>query len=137
MKFNSKKAITLLAVAGLAFASTAVHAATTAYTTGDLILGFRQTGATSSLLVNIGQAGGYRDGTTTGNLSLGNLGADLTSLFGSGWSSDATVFWGVVGSCSSRILRLEPGFRPQWGRNWISPFLRFIPSPLGTKLINQ
>ncbi len=109
MKFNSKKAITLLAVAGLAFASTAVHAATTAYTTGDLILGFRQTGATSSLLVNIGQAGGYRDGTTTGNLSLGNLGADLTSLFGSGWSSDATVFWGVVGTPGSASFNSDPG----------------------------
>ncbi len=98
MMFKTKKAIFLLAAAGLALASTAVNAATTAYTSGDLILGFRQTGNTSSLLVNLGQAGGYRDGTTTGALSLGNLGADLTSLFGAGWSSDATVFWGVVGT---------------------------------------
>lgn len=108
--FKTKKAFSILAAAGLAFAATAVNAATTAYTTGDLFLGFRQTGNSNSLLVNIGQAGGYRDGTTTGALSLGNLGADLDAWYGgSGWSSDATVFWGVVGTSPSSPYSGDPG----------------------------
>jgi hypothetical protein len=104
MMFKTKKAISLLAAAGMALASTAVNAATTAYTNGDIFLGFRQTGNSNSLLINIGQAGGYRDGTTTGALSLGNLGADLNAWYGgTGWASDATVFWGVVGTIQSSI----------------------------------
>lgn len=104
MMFKTKKAISLLAAAGMALASTAVNAATTAYLNGDIFLGFSQTGNSNSLVINIGQASGYRDGTTIGALSLGNLGADLTSWWtnqsngATAWYNDSTVTWGVVGT---------------------------------------
>lgn len=104
MKLTSKKAMSLLALAGMFLASTAVNAATTAYNAGNLILGFRQTGNASSILVNLGAASGYRDGTTTGALSLGNLGLDLDDWWtdqsngATAWYNDSTVFWGVVGT---------------------------------------
>lgn len=100
----SKHAFSLLAVAGLALASTAANAATTAYTNGDIFLGFRQAGNTSSLIVNLGQASQYRDGTVSGALSLGDLGAALNEWYGSDdWSSDASVTWGIVGAVSTTV----------------------------------
>ena len=111
MKLTSKKAMSLLALAGMFLASTAVNAATTAYTNGDIFLGFSQTGNSNSIVVNIGQAGGYRDGTTTGALSLGDLGADLSSWWtdqsngATAWYNDSTVTWGVVGAIQSAFNR--------------------------------
>jgi hypothetical protein len=112
MMFKPKKAITLLAVAGLAFASTAANAATT-YTAGDLFLGFRQTGAgasTNSLVINIGQASLYRDATGTLNPVLGTAGldADLAAQFGPNWYTDGSVRWAIVGTTGAGAVAGDP-----------------------------
>lgn len=100
MMFKPHKAISLLAIAGLALASTAANAATTAYTADDLILGFQQTGATNALIVDLGQASGFKGGTAAGTVIAG-LGATLTSAFGSGWASNPSISWGIVGTPGS------------------------------------
>jgi len=97
MMFKPHKAISLLAIAGLALASTAANAATTAYTADDLILGFQQTGATNALIVDLGQASGFKGGTAAGTVIAG-LGATLTSAFGPGWASNPSISWGIVGT---------------------------------------
>ena len=111
--FKPHKAISLLAIAGLVLASTAVNAATTytagsSSTAGDLILGFRQTDGSNAntLLVDLGSAANFRGTTvTTGALSAGNIGAALSSWYvsnsGSTWSSDPNVLWGIVGTQGS------------------------------------
>ena len=107
MKIKTKL-IALLALTGIGLAAPAANAATTAYIADDLILGFRQDGNAFTYLVNIGQASTYRDlaagaPTTSFNVSgLGNIGADLVSVFGADWFAAAptngTVYWGVVGT---------------------------------------
>ena len=104
MMFKPQKAITLLALAGLAFASTAANAATTSFAIDDLILGIRQdsTSALQSqapnvLLVDLGQATNF-----TSNISSINMGSgfatEMSSLFGSSWATDPSVHWGIVGT---------------------------------------
>ena len=100
MMFKPQKAISLLAIAGLAFAPAAVNAATTAYSADDLILGFQQTGNANSLLVDLGQASGFKAGTSVGTIISG-LGSVLNTTFGSGWASDSTISWGIVGTPGS------------------------------------
>ena len=105
MKLNFKTTA-LLALAGLALTSQ-VAKATVAYADGDLLLGFRDSSgtSTSALLVDIGQAGYYRD--LTSNVfslsSVGNLNADLTTAFGSGWATNTNIQWGLVGRVSSNL----------------------------------
>lgn len=94
MKFKNITA-GILALAGAAILSPSAHANT--YTTGDLFLGFRLDGGTTDYLVDIGS---YTQFTTTANftLSLGNIGADLTSLFGAGWNTNASIHWSISGT---------------------------------------
>jgi hypothetical protein len=75
------------------------------YTDGDLFVGFHATGglgATQTYLVNIGQASTYRDAApgSSFTLSLGNIGVDLTALYGSTWNTRADLFWGITGAMS-------------------------------------
>lgn len=69
---------------------------------GDLFLGFRATGgagATQDYLVNIGSAANYTGASSAFTVtSIGNIGADLSSVFGSDWSTRADVFWSVSGT---------------------------------------
>jgi hypothetical protein len=73
---------------------------------GDLLLGVYQvnsagTGVTPNTYVyNLGAGSNYREGGV-GQGVLANIGADLTTAFGSGWSSDGTVRAGVVGAVGS------------------------------------
>lgn len=98
MLIKSKNILTALVVAGItAFASSA-NAAT--YLAGDLLLGFRATGGTgasSNLIVNLGQADTVFRDATVNNASVTNIGALLTSTYGAGWDTRADLFWGVAG----------------------------------------
>lgn len=81
----------------LAFAATA-NAVT--YTDGDLILGFRGTGAsvTQCYEVNIGQARNFIGVASSTDIDLGgNINSDLEALFGSDWKTSGTVLWSVSG----------------------------------------
>lgn len=95
----------LLALAGFALPQGA-QAATLSYGVGDLLMGFYATGGSgvgSSYVVNLGSASGFRDGTTTGALSLGNIGQDLSDTFGANWRTDGNVYWGFIGATSSNV----------------------------------
>jgi len=94
----------LLTLVGCVAAAGSAQAVT--YNDGDLFLGFRATGGTGAsldYLIDIGQASLYRDATSsfvlnTSGPNIGNIGADLTALFGSGWSSRSDVLWEVIGT---------------------------------------
>jgi hypothetical protein len=99
-----------LAIAGSLVVAGSAHAVT--YSNGDLFLGFRATGGTGSsfdYLVDIGQASIYRDATSSfvlnnaTGINIGNIGADLTAIFGSDWATRSDLFWGVVGTVSPAI----------------------------------
>ena len=98
MLIKTKNLLTTLVVAGItAFAS---QASATTYVAGDLLLGFRAsggTGASSNLIVNLGQADTvYRDATSN-ILSVVDIGTLLTATYGAGWDTRNDLFWGVVG----------------------------------------
>ena len=91
--------VTALAVVALSITSK-THAALT-YTDGDLILGFRATGGTggtTNVLFDIGSAAIFRDATTQLTLSIGNVGADLSAIFGASWNTRIDVDWSVSGT---------------------------------------
>ena len=101
MKHSSLKATFLLALAGVMLAATAATAAVTSYSTGNLILGFRQTGvgaSTNSLVVNLGPVGTYRDAIANINsiTSAANFDDELAAEFGANWYTDGSVSWGIV-----------------------------------------
>ena len=98
MHIKTKNILTTLVVAGISAVAFPAKAATT-FTAGDLLLGFRATGGTgaaSSLIVNIGDSITIRDNDTS-SASLIDIGAALTSTYGSGWDTRTDLFWGVVG----------------------------------------
>ncbi|MFZ4774973.1 MAG: PEP-CTERM sorting domain-containing protein [Terrimicrobiaceae bacterium] len=73
------------------------------WVSGDLIIGFRASdslgqGFSSSYLVNIGQAIQYTSATSSFNLSIGDIGADLAATYGSSWFSRTDLTWSVVGT---------------------------------------
>ena len=96
MKITNLTKIAFLALAGLALVATDAKAVVT-YNQGDLILGFRQTGNSEVVLVNIGAATAYSAATT--NIAIptfANLGADLAAVFGVGWAADPDIYWGIA-----------------------------------------
>lgn len=98
MQIKSKYLLTMLVVAGISVAALPANAAT--FVAGDLLLGFRATGgtgSTSNLVVNLGQADTvYRD-ATSGIANVADLGAILTSTYGSDWATRSDLSWGIVG----------------------------------------
>lgn len=99
-------------VAGIAaigvLTSLCSFAAPAVYTAGDLFMGFRATGGANPnavYVVNLGQAGTYRDATTTITPNLGDINQDLTDLFGSDWQTNATtnVIWGIACAPSNTV----------------------------------
>jgi len=72
------------------------------YQTGDLLLGFRATGTpgvTQDFVVDIGPLQHYVNATGSFTVTgLGNIAADLLTVFGSSWNTRSDVFWGIVGT---------------------------------------
>ncbi len=95
-----RKHLAAITLAALGFSMAAPSAKALTYATNDLLLGFYDSNnaGAGSLVVNIGSAATYRDYTGDNfALSIGDLGADLAAVFGSGWKTDATIKWGVFG----------------------------------------
>ena len=88
---------TLLAL-GLAgtLAATASAQLPTSYTQGDFLLGFRQVGNTNSIVVDLGPIASF----TSPQVFTINVEATLSAQYGSGWASDANVFFSLVGTDS-------------------------------------
>jgi hypothetical protein len=100
MKQTKYTKVALLALACAFAVGAAPKAEAVSYTDGDLFLGFRATsgtGSTITYLINIGQGSIYRDATSTFNLSIGDIGQDLSDTFGT-WTSNANLKWGVFGA---------------------------------------
>ncbi|MDB6153468.1 MAG: hypothetical protein JWL90_1921 [Chthoniobacteraceae bacterium] len=101
MKIKRLVPLALLALAG----SQAGAAVVSNYQSGDIFLGVRVSGGTgqaSSYLVDLGADTKFTNATGTFTLtSLGNLGADLQSLYGANWSSRADLSIGIFGALGS------------------------------------
>lgn len=100
MKFNR-----ILALAAITLAAAApAGAAVVSFSQGDLLMGFHAsggTGAGQTYVVDIGSAATYRDATGTLTIDLGNIGADLSSVYGANWYTRTDLQWGVAGSPSN------------------------------------
>lgn len=89
----------LLALAGTAIIAPSALAATAS--NNDLFLGFRAssgTGSSKNYVVNLGPATQFTGASSAFTLSLGDVGTDLTTVFGPLWNSRAEVFWGIAGT---------------------------------------
>ena len=93
---------TIAAAASLVFCVTAASAATLVNGTsgaGELFIGFRATGgtgATTNIVLDLGSAAGFSALATGSTVSLGNIGGDLASAFGSTWYDRSDVLWSAV-----------------------------------------
>ncbi len=118
---NSSKslALTVLAASGIAVAS--ASAQNPGFAFGDLVLGFQATGGTGStsyLVARIGQSGLLRDEIS--NVSLLNLGSQLSAAFGTNWFDRTDLYMGVaaIGSNSEFngfFLNGDPDVTPYIG----------------------
>jgi hypothetical protein len=100
MKFNRIMALAALSLAAAAPAG----AALVTFNQGDLLMGFHADGgqgAGQTYVVDIGSAASFRDASGTLTLTLGDIGADLTAIYGAGWSSRTDLSWGIAGSPSN------------------------------------
>ncbi len=96
MKLSRLKSILLLPLI-LTGISSLSHAAP--YTAGDIFMGFRIDGGTQCYLINIGQASLYKSPSSSSfTVPVGNIGADLSAIFGGTWHSNAAVHWAVMGT---------------------------------------
>jgi hypothetical protein len=69
------------------------------YNDGDCFLGFRSTNdfdSTQAYLVNVGSSTQFEGGSDV-TLSLGNIAADLESIYGPDWYTRDDIFWAIVG----------------------------------------
>lgn len=101
MKLNRNSWLAAGASLLLAFVAQPTQAAQVLYNTGDLILAFRATGGTGaneSLLVNIGAPSTYANASGNFDLSIGSIGADLVTQFGSNWHERTDLSWSIFGS---------------------------------------
>ena len=99
MTTKSTFAATILAFAGTAAFLPSTAKAVIIYNDGDLILGFRATGgqgASTDYLIDLGPASSIINSAAPITFAIGNIGGDLTTLFGS-WSTRGDVFWSVSG----------------------------------------
>lgn len=90
-------------MAGLMFAASAASAAVTTYTAGNLLMGFRQSGTASSLIVNLGAASTYKN-ATSGFVASSIPASELSAVFGANWYTDSTVTWAVIGAVAGSTV---------------------------------
>lgn len=97
---------------GATFLSPSARAGSLVYNPDDLLLGFRATGGTGvtqDYLVDIGPAAVYTGANASFSVEgLGNIGADLTNVFGSDWSSRSDLFWSVSGTAGLSGIGNDP-----------------------------
>jgi len=104
MKKNMFKrfALTLAGVAGTALLAQSGQAATLSAPMGDLLLGFTDSTNSEDYVIDLGAASTFIG--ATGTLSLGNIGADLTAVFGSSWATDSTLNWSLAGTTGTSAV---------------------------------
>ncbi len=100
MKNTIKSTLAAAAFVALSLAGPSAQAVVT-YTQGDILIGFRKSVVSTDVVLNIGQAGTYRDAASNVNVVEGNLGSLLTTNFGAGWATDSALLWAVIGNPSN------------------------------------
>ena len=86
---------------------------------GDFLLGFRQTGSTNSVLLDIGPIANFNAMQT---FNLGNVATLLSSTFGAGWATDANVWFSLAATTrpqdpvNSRINYMTSPSGVPWNR---------------------
>lgn len=106
MKLKIFTAPCLVGTLALAFAGTSLDAAPVTYTRGDMFLGFRSSANDTSYLVNIGQVSQFRNATTAAPLTIGSIGADLTTFYSGAfenWFDSAAVTWSISGAIRTPV----------------------------------
>ena len=96
MKLHKKILAASIATALAAAATSTSHAVTVA--DGDILIGFslNQVAAHDTYIYNLGQASTWRENTSQ-LVSIGNIGADLTTAFGGTWYNNPLLRWGIIG----------------------------------------
>ncbi len=88
----------MLVMAGISAVSFPSKAAVIA--AGDLILGFRATGgtgSTSTVMFDLGSSSSlFKNGSSISNVGPSNIGALLSSTYGSDWSTRSDLYWGLA-----------------------------------------
>ena len=101
MKFSRRCLFvsTITSVIGIATSSADLFS----HTDGNLLLGFQATGGTGAsqnVFISLGSATSFRD---NGNLGpIANIGATLTSVYGSDWYTRTDLYFGVIGNLSAK-----------------------------------
>jgi hypothetical protein len=95
------RAATLLTLSVLGFGGSVLQAAP--YTKGDLFLGFvagSGTGSTSSVMVNLGPAAGFRDSFDSGTnkMNIISIGTQLSAQFGANWYERPELYVSLFGT---------------------------------------
>ncbi len=99
MKIKNFALTAALVLAGTAFfQQTATAQTPVVYTDGDLFMGFRSSTATNDYLWDIGQFSQFTNLAAGTHLALGNISADLTTVFGVNWASNNNIQWGSAGT---------------------------------------
>ncbi len=104
MRIKSKTLIAaLLAIVSLVLGAPPARAVLTVVD-GDVLLGFRITGAPQdALVINLGQYTQFTNAAPGATLSFGSLssyGQDLTDKFGASWSTRSDLLFGAIGAYS-------------------------------------
>jgi len=96
-----KLTLSIMAAAAAMLVTQSAHAQTTSWSQGDLLLGFYDsTGtATNDYEIDLGPISSFIN--ASGTVSLGNVGADLGTVFNSSsptttWTTDANLKWGAA-----------------------------------------
>jgi PEP-CTERM motif len=87
------------ALAAAAILGTSAHAQNASFSSGDLLLGFEQSGSASDYLVDLGAVTQFSN-PSSAPLTFDLSTADLSTVFGASWASNSEanlVQWGVIG----------------------------------------
>lgn len=100
---KKKLAAIALATTVSAIAATPALAFDATFDAGDLILGVQSSASTASVLeVNLGAPLQFK--AAVSDMFLGNIGTELSGLYGSTWYDDSNLFFGVSGARSNLAI---------------------------------
>jgi len=95
-KKNLAAALAVMAAASFSFNSAK------AASQGDILIGFEDKAQNLDYVVDIGAGTKFTSGgAIISSFNAVNLGSDLSTVFGSGWATDANLNWGLIGMVSS------------------------------------
>lgn len=104
---TTKKALLAATIALCSFAAVSTTQATpVTAVTGDVMLGFENAAGTLDYIYDLGQGSVFAAAVANGTFSVVNLNADLATVFGNDWATNATtgVQYGLFGMPSNKSI---------------------------------